>query len=67
MIFALLKKEKEEEARNQLLQLFYDIADHLQQNENYALYLKYEEKLLEIFDLIMDIKNFISGEIEQFV
>lgn len=47
--------------------MFYDIVDFLMMTENKEAFLKYEEKLIEIVDLIITLRSFTSPEIEKFV
>ena len=42
LIYALLKKQKDEHIRNEILSIFYDITEHLMVEENRQAYKKYE-------------------------
>lgn len=53
LLYSLLRKEKDPSTLSLLQKDFYEIAGFLEGDEQQQLYWRYEEKLIEIYQLIV--------------
>jgi hypothetical protein len=66
LIYSLLRKEKDASLQTLLEKDFYEIAAFLESDDQQPLYWRYEEKLIEIYQLIVERGYTISPEAERF-